>query len=171
MNTLTLRFGELALALAGAKDRLRVAVAEELGRAAGGAIRDMLSGPVRPLAVRPSYPRRDNWEEDRRWGEPDPWDEDRYEPSRPRYDTDEEPDEEVDHPRPGVPPPLAIGLGLWRWWLTRGSWRGAVTVGVIAGLTAVVGGPVVRAVLTTLAVAAELLTPAALTIETNVSPR
>lgn len=170
MNTLTLRFAELALALAGAKDRLRVAVAEELGRAAGGALRDMLSGSGRPLAVRPSYPRRDDWDGDRGWGEPDPWDDDRYEPARSRY-TEDEPDEEPDTRPATVPQPLAIGLGLWRWWLTRGSWRSAVAVGLFAGLTAVMGGPVVRAVLTTLAVAAELLTPAPLALESSASSR
>ena len=40
-----------------------------------------------------------------------------------------------------------------------------VTVGLIASVTALVGGPVIRAVLTTLAVAAELLTPAPLVLE------
>lgn len=167
MSTLTMRFGELAIALAGAKDRLRVAVAEELGRAAGSALRDILTaGSDRALVARPSYPRRD-WDEDRRWGEPDPWDEDRYEPARSRYE-DDEPDDEHDAPQTaGVPQPLAVGLGLWRFWLTRGSWRGAVTVGIVAGLTAVVGGPVVRAVLTTLAVAAELLTPVPLAPKTS----
>ena len=163
MSPLALRFAELALALAGAKDRLRVTVAEELGRSAGSAIRDILTPGTGPAIISPPrYSGRDAWDDDRRWDERDPWDEDRYEPARPR---DEDDDEPTDTRPAGIPQPLAIGLGLWRWWLSRGSWRGAVTVGLIAGVSALVGGPIVRAVLTTLAVAAELLTPAPLVLE------
>ena len=112
MSPLALRFTELALALAGAKDRLRVAVAEELGRAAGGAIRDALTPGTKSAVIsRPRYSARDTWDDDRRWDERDPWDEDRYEPVRPRDEDNEHDDESTDTRPAGIPQPLAIGLG------------------------------------------------------------
>lgn len=171
-SPLTLRFAEAALALAGAKDRLRVAVAEELGRAAGSAIRDVLAtGAGRAPAPRSPYSHRDSWSDERRWDERDPWDDDRR-GYRDRYDYDE-PDDEPSVSQPaGVPPALAVGLGLWRWWLGRsGSWRVAVTLGLAGSFTAFLGGPSIRVILATLAAAAELLSPTPLLLDVNTSPR
>ena len=171
-TALTLRFAELGLALAGAKDRLRSAVAEELGRVAGNAIRDALVAGARPpFSQRPSYSARDPWDEDRRWDERDPWDDHRGAYAG-RYEDDEPTDELHDKPPAGVPPAVAVSLGLWRWWLSRsGSWRGAIAIGLVAGVTTVLGGPLVRAVLATLVVAAELLSPAPLTLDARLGAR
>jgi hypothetical protein len=165
-TALTVRFTELGVALAGAKDRLRAAVAEELGRAAGNALRDALAAGTRPsFTSRTSYTGRDPWDDDRRWDERDPWDEDR---TGYRDRDEDEPDDPVRVRPAGVPPAIAVGLGLWRWWLCRsGSWRGAIALGVAAGVTTVLGGPVIRAVLATIAVAADLLSPAPLTLNTR----
>ena len=170
-SPLVTRLAELAVALAVAKDRLRVAVAEELGRAAGNALRDALAaGADRPAVARPGYAPRDPWDEERRWDERDPWEDDRT-AYRDRYD-DDEPDEPTDTRPVGIPPAVAVGLGLWRWWLGRkGSWRVAVALGLAAGLTTVLGGPAVRAALATLAAAAELLAPAPLALDTRLSSR
>jgi hypothetical protein len=160
-SPLATRFAELALTLAGARDRLRVAVAEELGRAAGTAIRDLLAADAGRVTVpRSPYAGRDGWADERRWDERDPWDDGRS-GYRGRYEDDEPAEEQRDERPAGIPPAVVVGLGLWRWWLGRsGSWRGAVTLGLAASLTALLGGPAVRAVLATLAAAAELLSPA-----------
>lgn len=176
MSPLALRFTELALALTGAKDRLRVVVAEELGRAAGSAIRDTLTAGARSAPVqRPNYSTRDPWNDERRWDERDPWDDNRgmY---RDRYEDDDRDDETPDSQRDsqpaGIPPTVAVSLGLWRWWLGRsGSWRWAVALGLVAGVTTALGGPAVRAVLATLAVAAELLSPTPLVFDPRFGTR
>jgi hypothetical protein len=165
-SSLALRFGELAVALASAKDRLRVAVAEELGRTAGSAIRDMLAASVgRSVVPRSSYSARDAWDDQRRWDERDPWDDDRSR-YRDRYEYDESTEDPPDHRPAGVPPAIVVGLGLWRWWLYRsGNWRGAVALGLAASATAFLGGPVIRAALVTLSAAAELLSPSPLAFD------
>ena len=171
MNTpLALRLTELALALAGAKDRLRLAVAEELGRVAASTLRDWVGAESSRLpVVRSAYREADSWNEDRRWDARDPWEEDRYEPSRSREDPEEE---SADDPAPGIPPAVAIGLGLWRWWLgRRGSWRGGLALGLTAGVLSVLGGPTLRAALAALAAATDLLTPTPLAIAPITSSR
>jgi hypothetical protein len=169
---LVTRLAELAVALTVAKDRLRSAVAEEIGRAAGSALRDALAaGAGRPVVSRPSYAPRDPWDDDRRWDERDPWEDDRT-AYRDRHDCDEPDDEPTDARPAGIPPAVAVGLGLWRWWLgRRGSWRIAVALGLAAGVTTVLGGPALRAALATLAAAAELLSPTALALDTRLGWR
>ena len=124
------------------------------------AIRDMLARCGRTVVPRSPYTSRDQWSDERRWDERDPWEDDRpgY---REKYDYDE-PDEAPRDAKPvGVPPAVAVGLGLWRWWLCRsGNWRAALTLGLGAGVTAFLGGPTIRVILATLAAAAELLSPA-----------
>lgn len=169
---LTLRLTELAFAMAGAKDRLRVVVAEELGRAAGCALRDLLAADAGCAPVsRSPYSGRDHRSDERRWDARDPWDDDRTDYRDP-YDDDQPEDEPQDVKHGGVPPVVAVGLGLWRWWLGRsGSWRAAITVGLAAGLAAVLGGPTVRAILATLAAAAELLSPTPLLLDAGFETR
>jgi hypothetical protein len=122
----------------------------------------LAAGTGRSVASRSSDSAREPWDDERRWDGPDPWEDDRS-----SYRDPDDSDEEPPDPGPaGVPPAVAVGLGLWRWWLCRsGSWRGAVALGLVASVTTVLGGPVVRAVLTTLAAAAELLAPASLVID------
>jgi hypothetical protein len=154
------QLADLAGFLVTLKDRVRVAVAGELSRAVGDAVREVVGAVVtgRPAApVRPA-PRG-------RWADPDKgrgrrgaWDDD------PDEDEDDFDDEEVTH-RP-VPPPTArvtvavtAGAAVARWWAARagGGLLAAAGVGLGVGLAGLLGGPLARTAVAVLAAAADIL--------------
>lgn len=173
---LTAQCHRLAGTLAELKVKVRAALATELARAVGTAVRDVLVialidrlvAPTRSAAPRSSAPRpTSRWDEDDRererdeWGYPkDPWDD--TDEDRPRLanryalDEPEEPE-----PAPAVPVAAAVAVGVQagRWWLSRkGTVAAAVGLGVLATGLGLAGGPVARAVLAVLAAATDVLT-------------
>jgi hypothetical protein len=174
--TLTTRCHRLADSLAELKVRVRAALATELARAVGAAVRDVLvvalvdrmiapprSAPARPPAPRPAGWRDDEFDRQREreeWGDPkDPWDDPDEDRPRPpgRYSLDEL--EEAEH-MPPVPVAAAVAVGVQagRWWLARqGTVGAAVGLGVLATGLGLAGGPVARAALAVLAAATDLL--------------
>jgi len=144
---LTRRIGRLADTLSTLKDRVRAAVAAELGQAVGQAVQDVLGEFVRGAVVDEPPPRavdRNAWDDD---------------------DEDDDPPRPVAMPNSPEPPEvtdrwqhaLAIGAGLARWWLARGgpAWVGGL-VGLAAAIAAAYGGPLWQAGVRVLVLAAEL---------------
>lgn len=166
----------LAGTMADLKGRVRLAVAGELGRAVGDAVRQVVLAVVAgnthpPPAPRPASSRwNDGDEDDRdRWGGPrDPWDDGR-EPDDEDYERDRggRPAAPTRHETPAVAPPAAetgttvavtAGLFVARWWLVRrGTLLAAVGFGLGVGLLGVVGGPVARTAVAVLAATADVL--------------
>jgi hypothetical protein len=160
----------LAETLAGLRERVRQAVAGELGRAVGDAVRQVVQAVVADRAEPPQRrtpaSRWDDEDDDDRggWGRPrDPWhdrrDEDddchgRHTPTR--------------HEAPAADPPavsasvstaVAAGVFVTRWWLLRrGTLLAAAGLGLGVGLLGVAGGPLARAAVAVLAATAEVLT-------------
>ena len=137
------------------KDRVREAVATEMGRVVSEAIRDVLTTTLRVRAEEPSRPRpdrryrADEWSED----DADDWDDDRSDPdSSPRR-----------MPSPPAPPSgwaaaLSVGVLVTKWlWGYRVPLCPCLGMGVLATVATLNGGPVVRASLAALATAADLV--------------
>ena len=160
----------LAETLAGLRERVRAAVAGELGRAVGDAVRQVVQAVVADRAEppRPRTPasRWDDDDEDDRggWGRPrDPWhdrrDEDEGDYS-PRTRTRHEPTPD-EPPAAGASVSAAVAAGVFvtRWWLLRrGTLLAAAGLGLGVGLLGVAGGPLARAAVAVLAATAEVLT-------------
>ncbi len=164
----------LAGTMAELKERVRVAVAGELGRAVGDAVRQVVQAVVAgntkpPSTPRPASPRWDDEDDDDRdgWGRPhDPWDADRDD----GYDYDRgtrRPAPSRDEPLPADPPAVATnataavaaGVFVARWWfLRRGTLWAAAGLGLGVGLLGVVGGPLARTAVAVLAATADVLT-------------
>jgi hypothetical protein len=159
----TSRLCDLAATLADLKVRVRTAIASELGRTIGAAVRDVLVVALTHRLATPARPAyADGWsdEEERdRWGEPrparDPWDDpktgERYPTTRSRGDYDSP---------PAVPAAAAVAVGVQvgRWWLSRhGGLTGAVAAGVLVATLGLASGPVARAALAVLAATADVL--------------
>jgi hypothetical protein len=174
-DILSTRCHRLAESLAELKVRVRAALATELARAVGAAVRDVLvvslvdrmiaptrSAPARPPAARPPVGWRAD-EEDRErdeWGyAKDAWDESDEDRHRTpaRYSLDEV--EETEHVPPvPVAAAVAVGVQAARWWLAKkGTVGAAVGLGVLATGLGLAGGPVARAALAVLAAATDLL--------------
>jgi len=161
----TERLHSLAETLADLKVRVRAAIASELGRTIGAAVRDVLVVALTHRLASPTRPAySDAWhdEADRdRWGEPrparDPWDDDpegieRRPPTR---------SQEESHSSPAVPAAaaMAVGVHVGRWWLARhGGLIGAVAAGVLVTTLGLATGPVARAALAVIAATADVLT-------------
>lgn len=160
----------LAETLAGLRERVRAAVAGELGRAVGDAVRQVVQAVVADRAEppRPRTPasRWDDEDDDDRegWGRPrDPWhdlsdeDVDGYSPrTRTRL---EPPSDEPLAASASVPTAVAAGVFVTRWWLLRrGTLLAAAGLGLGVGLLGVAGGPLARAAVAVLAATAEVLT-------------
>jgi hypothetical protein len=172
----------LAATMAELKERVRIAVAGELGRAVGDAVRQVVQAVVGgntkpPPAHRSAASRWDDEDEDDRdgWGRPrDPWG---------GTDRDREPDDDDDygrdrvgrrgtptrHETPTDEPPTAVSAGVTaavaagvyvaRWWLVRrGTLLAAAGLGLGVGLLGVVGGPLARTAVAVLAATADVLT-------------
>jgi hypothetical protein len=167
----------LAATIADLKDRVRAAVAGELGRAVSGAVQQVVQAvvvgradppwPEPPPAYRRASPGRwDEKDEDDggHWGRPgDPWADDPDD----EYDRDRRPTAPLrDGATPADPPPtdpgvtaaVAAGVYAARWWVTRrGTWLAAVGLGLGVGLLGVLGGPVARTAVAVLAATADIL--------------
>ena len=155
---LTAPLRRLSRALFDLRDRVREALAGEVARAVGEAVREIVAVVLRggppPAAPSPgndSHPGRSHWTDPDAdpWGDHQaPWHDD-----RDGTDFDREPDDvEQPDPPPSVPRTpaglgaAAAGLSAGRWWLgRRGSVAEAVGVGVIVGLAVLAGGPLARA--------------------------
>ena len=151
------------------KERVRAALASELARAVSAAVRDVVQavmtgrpGPVRhplddPYRRTPHHPwrgeDRDPWDDDDR----DRWDEDRDDPDATVEPT---PSCDPDVPgRPAVTAAVAAGAHVARWWLARrGTWLGAVGLGLAVAVAGLTGGPAARIGLGVLAAVADLVT-------------
>jgi hypothetical protein len=162
------RLNRLSAVLVDLKERVRLAVASELGKAVGDAVRDLVSAVVRqgtgsPVEREPrgrgspvtrSHP-HDQWDDD-----PDSWDEDDEYPrsARPTDDPGS-----GTHPKPEPPTSrwasaVTLGATVARWVVARRgpAWVGAMAGGlVLAGSLA--GGPVLGAIVNVVHVAAELM--------------
>jgi hypothetical protein len=157
------RLGRLADTLAELKERVRMAVAGETGKAVGEAIRDLLTAALTGRTTpRPAYrSTRTGWDDDA-----DRWDdeshEDRY--ARPVRNAWHEDDDSVPRMEPAMKSTVtwsaafAAGTVAVRWWLARRvpGWA-ALGLGLVVGVAAVAGGPVARAGLTLVAAAADLV--------------
>jgi hypothetical protein len=158
------------------KERVRIAVAGELGRAVGDAVRQVVQAVVAgktepPPARRPPASRWDEDEDDRDdWGRPrDPWgdadrdrDEDEYERGHRGHRTaptrHESPPAEQPAVSTRVTAAVAAGVYVARWWLVRrGTLLAAAGLGLGVGLLGVVGGPLARAAIGVLAATADVL--------------
>lgn len=166
----------LAGTMAELKERVRVAVAGELGRAVGDAVRQVVqavvAGNTKPTpAPRPAASRWDEDDEDDRdgWGRTrDPWaagrdeEDDDYDrgahrttPKRHEAPTDEPPTAVS----AGVTAAVAAGVYVARWWLVRrGTLLAAAGLGLGVGLLGVIGGPLARTAVAVLAATADVLT-------------
>lgn len=160
----------LARTIADLKERVRVAVAGELGRAVSGAVQQVVQAVVagRPDPP-PAYhrPRPDRWDDEDdgdRWGRPrDPWAEDPDD----EYDRDRRHAAPVRHDAPPAGPPsadpgvtVAVAAGVYaaRWWVARkGTWLAAAGLGLGVGLLGALGGPVARTAVAVLTATADLL--------------
>ena len=137
------------------KDRVREAVATEMGRIVSEAIRDVLTTALRVRAEEPSHPRPDRRDRADEWTEDDgdSWDDDRQDP-------DPSPRRMPSPPAPssGWAAALSVGVLVAKWlWGHRVPLWPCVGVGVLATAATLHGGPVVRASLAALAAAADLV--------------
>jgi len=164
------RLRRLAGTLAELKERVRVAVAGEAGKAVGDAVRDLLTAALAGRVVPPpsSDPYRSayqasarkSWDDDDAygrdpWADPDDEDDDRRDDGRGQRPT------AASTPAPSParwPTALALAAGVVRWWAARKlpTWA-AIGAGVVSGAAALTGGPLARAGLALLAAAADLL--------------
>jgi hypothetical protein len=159
----TERLHDLASTLSELKVRVRAAIASELGRAIGAAVRDVLVVALTQRLATPAVSTYSGgWREEERdqWGQPrqprDPWDDEQDElgPCRPVHLRDK-----ANQPT-AVPAAAAVAVGVHvsRWWLARhGGLTGAVAAGVLVTILGVASGPVARAALAVLAAAADVL--------------
>ena len=167
------RLNRLTAILIDLKERVRAAVASELGKAVGDAVRDLVAAFVRhrpgsrvgrdPVVLTPRPRRRsphDPWDEDNE-SDTESWDEDG------EYSHAVRP---IDHPSSGPSPQspeptasrwataVSRGASVARWVVARHgpAWVGAVAGGlVLAGSLA--GGPVLGAIASVVHVASELM--------------
>lgn len=151
---------DLAAFVADLKERVRLAVAGELSKAVGDAVKEVVGAVLagRVLAAPRPTP-RDRWaERDDGWGRPrDPWANDRADDD---YDRDEG-DDRAAGPPPGARLTVAVAAGaaVARWWAGRagGGVLAAAGVGLGVGLVGLLGGALARTTVALLAAAADLL--------------
>lgn len=167
----------LAGTIADLKDRVRAAVAGELGRAVSGAVQQVVQAVVSgradpPRTVPPSTyyrPASSRWddEDDGRWDRPgDPWaddsDDDYHPGGRPAAPArPDAPQTGLTPAHTGVAAAVAAGVAAAKLWLARrGTALAAAGVGLGVGLLGVLGGPAARTAVAVLAGAADLLAAA-----------
>jgi hypothetical protein len=159
----------LARTVAELRERVRVAVAGELGRAVGGAVQQVVqavvAGRTEPPYSGTAYGRSSStrWDDDGRedrWDRPhDPWADDTDdEYDRDRHYTAPARGDAPSPPRAAVTAAVAAGVYAARWWLgRRGTWLAAAGLGLGVGLLGVLGGPVARTAVAALAAVADIL--------------
>lgn len=129
------------------KDRVREAVAGEMGRIVSETVRDVLTAILRPDPH--DEPR--SRVEYRSSNDPDDWEEDRS------YRMADSPQREVIRKTPFAAA-VSVGLLVWRWlWQRRFPLWPCLGAGAIAGVATYHGGPVVHASLSAVASAADLV--------------
>jgi hypothetical protein len=159
----------LAAVLDDLKERVRAALASELARAVSAAVQDVVQAVMtggRPDPVRRPFddPYRRTPYQPWRGEERDPWDDDREEWCEDRTDFDHTgPDAGDPDPaepgRPAATAAVSAGTHVARWWLARrGTWLGALGVGLAVAVAGLAGGPAVRIGLGVLAAVADLAT-------------
>lgn len=141
------------------RERVRDAVASEMGKALGDALRDLLMAilnrrsvtrPVSPGEEEPARSTADRWDDEREAT----WDDESTAGVRPPY-------QPVLVPAPPAADPataVSLAVTVTRWLLKRRVpiWAG-LGVGLVAGLATLSGHPVVSATLAAVAAATELL--------------
>ncbi len=156
------QLADLAAFVANLKERVRVAVAGELSRAVGDAVKEVVGAVLagRVLAApRPSQTGQWNNRDDG-WGRPrDPWGDNRADDE---YDPDRvEREDYVAGPPPAarVTVAIAAGAAVARWWAGRSGSRllAAAGVGLGVGLLGILGGALARTAVAVLAAAADVL--------------
>ena len=165
LDFLVNRLRHLTDTLGTLRERVREAVATELGKAVGQAVQDLLHAFARgrPVFPDPATAPQSRSSRSSREGEedPDPWDEDEQVAARRQaVSSDEsEPDAVEPVPRPNRGP-AAVGVAtrVWTWWRTKSgpAWVG-VGLGLVAGAAAWTGGPLLTAGLALAGTAVDLL--------------
>ena len=133
----------LGRTMADLKDRVRLAVAGELGRAVSRAVQQVVQALVAGQDDRPS-------------------------PSQSRWDDDDDEDSDFGVSPPPVTPTVVVrsdlnsavtaGVQAARWWMARqGTLVMAAGVGLGVGLIGVLGGPIARTLVAMTAVTADIL--------------
>ena len=133
------------------QDRVRDAVATEMGRVVSEAVRDVLTTALRVRPGEPAPTRPDHRYQTDRWSENDADDRSDPDPSSRRTPSP---------PAPASPwaATLSVGVLVAKWlWGHRVPLGPCVGVGVLAAVATLTGGPVVRASLAALAAAADLV--------------
>lgn len=148
----------LAATVADLKERVRVAVAGEFGRAVGDAVHQVVRAALAGRAE-PAPRSYDRWGDpvDGRWDDlDDPWEDD------PAADHGSDVPPAAGRPTAaGVAAAVTAGVTAARLWAARtGRLAAAAGVGLVVGLLGVLGGPVARTVVAVLAAAADLLAAA-----------
>jgi hypothetical protein len=170
MKTLTTlahdRVRRLTATLSNLRDRVREAVAGEMGRAVGDAVRDLLTAvlhgrePIPPTPPR-YHPASSPVDE---YGPEDPWDdeEDWHEPPRTRTRLDE-PEPPNAEPATASSPrrwatAVTVGFALARWFVARRlPTLPALAVGIVTTAVILSSGSLVQTSLATLEIARDLL--------------
>jgi hypothetical protein len=156
----------LTATLSNLRDRVREAVAGEMGRAVGDAVRDLLTAALhRQAPSPPTYSRYGPGPSRAHEDEPeDPWDdeEDGHEPLPVRHRI-EESESPTATPEAASPPKrwataVTVGFALARWLVTRRlPTLPAIAAGIVATAVLISGGSLVPTSLATLEVARDLL--------------
>ncbi len=153
------QLADLAAFAANLKARVRVAVAGELSRAVGDAVREVVDALVAGRLAAPPRPApRGRWDGDRDdgWRRPgDTWADDDIEPD----------DDPASCPPPAARVTVAVAAGavVARWWAARAgrSLLAAAGAGLGVGLLGLFGGPAARTAVAVVAAAADVLAAAA----------
>ncbi|QDU21339.1 hypothetical protein [Urbifossiella limnaea] len=166
MTTLVRRqLADLAAFVANLKERVKVAVAGELSKAVGDAVKEVVGAVLAGRVLAPPRPSpRGQWtdRDDGRGRPREPWADD-------RDDDDDDPDREAVGDRDTGPPPtarvtvaVAAGAAAARWWAGRagGGVLAPAGIGLGVGLVGLLGGSLARAVVAVLAAAADILAAA-----------
>ncbi|MFO0799674.1 MAG: hypothetical protein U0804_19560 [Gemmataceae bacterium] len=153
------QLAELAAFVANLKERVKVAVAGELSKAVGEAVKEVVGAAIagRVLAP-PRQAPRGRWDHpDDDWRRPhDPWADDPDD----EYDRDDVSDPERPAPAARAAVAIAAGAAVARWWAGRagGGLLVAAGLGLGVGLLGLLGGALAGAAVAALAAAADILT-------------
>ncbi len=135
------------------KQRVRIAVAGELGQALSGAIQHVVRELV--MGQREHSPTRYASQDEQWEREYDPWEGDHDVTAKNNTQL-----AESMTPCQSLSPAITAGVYIARWWLVRkGRLLTATSFGLGIGILGMVGGPIARTAVTLLAATADLLEP------------